>query len=72
MGVAWWHVPGGSSGGIAKNEEGRVVWVKNPKPSRRGSVSGAPCGTGVGDGAWGWYGGTYEAVAAAGSCGRET
>jgi hypothetical protein len=57
--------------GVAKHE-GRGVWVKNPKPSRRGSVPGALCGTGVGDGAWGWHGGTYEAAAVAGSCGRET
>jgi hypothetical protein len=48
--------------------------VKNQKPSRRGSVSGAPCGTGMGDGAWGWHGGTYQVVVVVvvGSCGCET
>ena len=72
VGVAWWPIPGGG-GAVAKHEEGRGVWVKIPKPSRRGLVLGAPCGTGVGDGAWGWHGGTYEAAAAAvGSCGRKT
>ena len=57
---------------VAKHEEGRGVWVKIPKPSPCGSVSGAPCGTGMGDGAWGWHVGTYQAAAAVGLCGRET
>jgi hypothetical protein len=45
--------------------------VKNQKPSRRGSVSGAPHGTGMGDVAWGWHGGTYQAMVV-GLCGCET
>jgi hypothetical protein len=45
---------------------------ENPKPSRHGSVSGALCETGMGDGAWGWHGGTYQAAAVVGSWGRET
>ena len=50
--------------GAAKHEG---VWVKNPKPSRRGSVSGAPCGTGTGDVAWGWHGGAYEVMVVGGA-----
>ena len=47
--------------------------MKNPKPSRRGSVSGASCEMRMRDGAQGWHGGTYQAAAAVvGSCSRET
>jgi hypothetical protein len=46
--------------------------VKTLKLSHHGSVLGAPCGMGVGDGAWGWYGGTYEVVVVVGLCSRET
>jgi len=48
------------------------VWVEIPKPSRCGSVSGAPCETAMGDSAQGWGGGTYEVVVVVGSCVRET
>jgi hypothetical protein len=46
--------------------------VKNPKLSRRGSVSDAPCGTGMADGAWGWGGSIYQVVVVVvGRCTRE-
>jgi hypothetical protein len=31
-----------------------------------------PCGMGMADGAWGWHGGTYQALVVVGSCGCET
>jgi hypothetical protein len=55
-----------------KTQGGEGVWVKNQKLSHRGSVSGAPCGMGMADGAWGWHGGMYQAVVVVGSCGCET
>ena len=54
VGVGRWHVLGGGGGGVVRSRNtrrGGAVWVKNPKPSRRGSVSGAPCGMAMGDGA---------------------
>ena len=38
---------------VAKHEEGRGVWVKNPKPSCRGSVSGCNGAAGSGGGCCG-------------------
>ena len=73
MGVARWHVPGG--GGVVglRTPRGEGDWVKNPKLSRRGSVSGMPRGTGTGDVAWGWHSGAYEVmVVVGGLCARKT
>ena len=42
------------------------VWVKILKPSRYGSVLGAPGGTATGDVVWGCGGGVYEVVVVAG------
>ena len=36
---------------ICKHEAGEGVWAKKSKPSRRGSISGAPYETATGDGA---------------------
>jgi hypothetical protein len=75
-GASRWHgstyevvVVVGSCGREARGGEG--VWVKIPKPSRYGSVWGAPCETAMGDGAWGWHGGTYQAVVVVGRCAGE-
>jgi hypothetical protein len=57
---------------VRKCEAGEGVCAKRPKPSRRGSISGAPCETAKGDGAEGWCGGAYEVVVVVGSCGCET
>jgi hypothetical protein len=38
-----------------KHKQGKVVWSKKPKPSRRGSLSGALCETAVGEGGKGWW-----------------
>jgi hypothetical protein len=53
-----------------RDEEG--LGCRNPKPSRYGSVWGALCGTTMGDVAWWWRGGTYQAVVFVGSWVRET
>ena len=57
---------------ICKMRGEEQIWVENPKPSRCGSVSGAPCETAMGDSAEGWGGGTYEVVVVVGSCVHET
>ena len=57
---------------VRKREAGEGVWAKKSKPSRRGSISGAPYKTAKGDGAEGWCGGVYEVAAAVGLCARET
>ena len=46
----------------------RGVWAKKSKPSRRGSISGAPYKTAKGDRAEGWCGGVYEVAAGVGLC----
>ena len=46
----WWWRRGRA---VAKHEEGRGVWVKIPKPSRRGSVSGCNGAAGGGGGCCG-------------------
>jgi hypothetical protein len=71
MGVARWPVPGdGSGGGVVglRNTRREGVWVKSPKPSRRGSVSSTPCEMAAADGAWGWHGGLYQAAAGLWGC----
>jgi hypothetical protein len=57
----------------SQNERRGGVWVKDLKPSHYGSVLGALCGTAMGDGAWGWHGGMYQAVVVVvgGRCARE-
>jgi len=57
---------------VRKREAEEGVWAKKSKPSRRGSISGAPYKTAKGDGAEGWCGGVYEVAAAVGLCARET
>ena len=58
---------------VHKREAGEGVWAKRPKPSRRGSISGALCETAKGDGAEGWCGGAYEVVVVVvGLCARKT
>jgi hypothetical protein len=57
---------------VRKREAGEGAWAKKPKPSRRGSISGAPYELAKGDGAEGWCGGVYEVAAAVGLCARET
>ena len=61
----WWE------GGALRNARRGGGLGRNQKPSCCSSVSGAPCGMAMGDGASGWHGGTYEAVVVVGSCGRE-
>jgi hypothetical protein len=57
---------------VCKHEAGDGVWAKKPKPSRHGSISGAPYGMANGDNAEGLCDGVYEVAAAAGLCARET
>ena len=57
---------------VRKHEAEEGVWAKKSKPSRRGSISGAPYKTAKGDGAEGWCGGVYEVAAVVGLCARET
>jgi hypothetical protein len=49
------------------------VWAKMPKPSHRGSISGAACEMAEGDNGEGWCGGAYEVVVVVvGLCARRT
>ena len=57
---------------VRKREAGEGVWAKKSKPSRRGSISGAPRKTAKGYGAEGWCGGVYEVVVVVGLCACET
>ena len=57
---------------IRKHKAGEGVWAKRLKPSRRGSISGAPCKTAKGDGVEGWCSGVYEVAVVVGLCARET
>jgi hypothetical protein len=57
---------------VCKRKVGEGVWTKKSKPSRRGSISGAPYETAKGDGAEGWCGGVYEVAVAVGLCAHET
>jgi hypothetical protein len=43
--------------------------AENPKPSRRGSVTGAPLEMAAGDDGRGWWGGFYKVRVVAGCCG---
>ena len=56
---------------VHKRKVGEGVWAKRPKPSRCGSILGAPCETAKGDGAEG-CGGAYEVAVVVGPCARET
>jgi hypothetical protein len=47
---------------VRKREAREGVWAIKPKPSRRGSISGAPSKTARGDGGEMWCGGVYEVV----------
>jgi hypothetical protein len=47
----------------------RGVWVKNTKPSRRGSVSSTPCETAAGDDVEGWWDGVVVVVVVVGPSG---
>ena len=40
----------GAGSCVRETQGGEQVWVKIPKPSRYGLVSGAPCETMMGDG----------------------
>ena len=57
---------------VHKCEVGESVCAKKLKPSRRGSISGAPCKTAKGDSGEGWCGGVYEVVAVVGLCACKT
>jgi hypothetical protein len=51
--VVKWHGDGGGGCAFDNARSGGEVWVKNPKPSTCGSISGVPCKTAV----WGNDGG---------------
>jgi hypothetical protein len=58
---------------VRKREAREGVWAIKPKPSRRGSISGAPSETAKGDGGEMWCGGVYEVVVVVvGLCAHET
>jgi hypothetical protein len=58
--------------GITWHARRRGIWGGNKKTSSCGSVSGAPCETAAGDGAYRWVWGAYEVVVMVGSCVHET
>jgi hypothetical protein len=73
----WWcggvYEAAAAVGLCARETRGREgVLGQIPKPSRRGSISGAPYRMAKGDDAEWWCGGVYEAAAAVGLCARET
>ena len=58
---------------VRKCEAREGVWAIKPKPSRRGSISGAPSKTARGDGGEMWCGGVYEVVVmVVGLCAHKT
>ena len=58
-GVRWWVWAKGTetAGGLRVRKRKARVWSlgQNPKPSRRGSVTGVPCETAVGSGGVRWW-----------------
>ena len=66
--MRWWWRWGIA---FANVRQERGVWAKKSKPSRRGSILGAPYKTAKGDCAEGWCGGVYEVVAGVGLCACE-
>ena len=57
--VLWWWWCGRPVGNVRLGEG---VLAKNPKPSCRSSVSGAPCETAAGDDVEGWWNGVVVVV----------
>ena len=49
-----------------KSRGGEGFGSKYQKLCHDGSVLGTPCGTAMGDGVWGWHGGTYPAMVVGG------